>query len=433
MNLVGNIRGNAAESAFHLMKDENEHIEILEMRGFAADTLLDALLEVQAISRSTKCKKYLFSLSLNPPADAKVSRQDFIDAVDRAETTLGLNGQSRTIVLHTKEGRTHAHAVWSRINLETMTAIKLDYPKRKLNGLALELFIQHGWEIPAGFIDGQESDPMNYTYEEYQEAKRGNRQAKHLKQHIKASWNSSDNRRSFEVALERSGLFLAQGDRRGFVCVDYEGNIYSLSRWSGVKPAELEQRLGEPEKSPGVDAVREKIAERMTPKLKEYVTEVTERAIKDLRAFEAQRAEMTLRHRQERETLSTRQEKRWQTESAERTARFSKGFRGLWHRLTGKHAQTAKENDLAAQRCLQRDGQEQQALEGQQRLHRQKLQERLESAKTDYNTQLDKLYVQLSEYAAMGTDPSSNHERLQQVREEKEKATSLAAKFEFEQ
>ncbi len=433
MNLVGNIRGNAAESALHLMKDENEHIEILEMRGFAADTLMDAFLEVQAISRSTKCKKYLYSLSLNPPADADVSRQDFIDAVNRAEMTLGLNGQSRAIVLHTKEGRTHAHAVWSRISLETMKAIKLDYPKRKLNGLALDLFIQHGWEIPAGFIEGQESDPMNYTYEEYQEAKRGKRQPKHLKQHVKASWNCSDNRQSFEAALERSGLFLAQGDRRGFVCVDYEGNIYSLSRWSGVKSNELAQRLGEPQDLPSVEAVQAKAAKRMTPKLEKYVAEVTQAAKEDLRAFESQRAEMTQRHRQERETLKAQQDERWQAEAAERAARFSEGLRGLWHRITGKHALIAKENDFAAQRCLQRDGQEQQALEDRQRLHRQKLQQRLESAKANYGSQLDNLYAQLSEYAAMGSDPSASNESVRKVNEERERAISLCTKFEFEQ
>ena len=327
MILKGNVRANGVELAIHLMKDENEHIEF-ELEGFASDDLMGAFLEVQSISRATRCQKYLYALSLNPPAKANATREDFIEAIRRAEKTLGLEGQSKAIVFHTKEGRTHAHAVWSRIDLNTMKAIKLDYPKRKLNGLALELYQQFGWEIPAGFLPGQEANPMNYSYSEYQEAKRGNREAKHLKAQIKASWNASDSRRSFEAALERSGLFLAQGDRRGFVAIDYEGNIYSLSRWSGVKSKELAERLGEAEELPSVEDVQAKIAERMTPKFQEYAAEVTENAIEELRGFEAQRAEMAERHREERRALKASQDERWQAETAMRAARFSSGLKG---------------------------------------------------------------------------------------------------------
>lgn len=425
MILKGNSRANGAELAIHLMKDENEHIEF-ELEGFASDDLIDAFLEVQAISRATKCRKYLYSLSLNPPAKANAAREDFIEAIQRVEETLGLEGQARAVVFHTKEGRTHAHAVWSRINPETMKAIKLDYPKRKLNGLALELFQQHGWEVPAGFLPGQEADPMNYTYAEYQEAKRGNREAKHFKAQIKASWNASDNRQSFEAALERSGLFLAQGDRRGFVCVDYEGNIYSLSRWSGVKSKELAERLGEPENLQTVEAVKAMIAERMTPRLKEYVAEVSEAAIEDLRSFEAQRREMTERHRIEREALNQQHKSRWDAEGAERAARFSTGLKGLWHRVTGKHVRIAQENELEAQRSMQRDEEELKELKERQRLPRQKLQERLETAKADYNAQLDALHARLAEYAAMGQEPELK-------REDRSHAISHAAKFDHEQ
>jgi len=304
MILKGNIRANGAELAIHLMKDENEHIEIVDLRGFAGDTLLDAFLKVQALSAATRCQKYLYSLSLNPPKGENATSDQFDDAIERSEETLGLGNQPRAIVRHTKEGRTHYHAVWSRIDSEAMKAIKLHYPKRKLNNLALEIFYQHGWEIPAGFLPGQEADPMNYTYLEYQEAKRGARDPKHLKHHIKTSWSNSDNRRSFEAALERGGLFLARGDRRGYVA-----------------------------------EVKAMVAERMTPKLQEYVADVTQAAQEDLQDFETQRTEMTEYHRAEREALQETQQSRWEAESAERANRFSSGLKGAWHRLTGKHAQ----------------------------------------------------------------------------------------------
>ena len=37
---------------------------------------------------------------------------------------------------------------------------------------------------------------------------------------------------------------LARGDRRGFVALDADGKVWSLSRWCGVKPKEMRKRLG---------------------------------------------------------------------------------------------------------------------------------------------------------------------------------------------
>ena len=67
MILVGNQRGGARDLAQHLMKSENERVEVAELRGFVADDLDGAFQETYAISRGTKCKQFLFSLSLNPP------------------------------------------------------------------------------------------------------------------------------------------------------------------------------------------------------------------------------------------------------------------------------------------------------------------------------------------------------------------------------
>ncbi|MEP1421064.1 MAG: hypothetical protein ABJK59_04770 [Erythrobacter sp.] len=120
MILVGNSRGGARNLADHLMKDENDHVSVHELRGFAADDLHGAMNETYAISRGTKCEKFFFSLSLNPPPNERVETPVFDDAIARVEDRLGLTGQPRAIVLHEKDGRRHAHAVWSRIDAETM-------------------------------------------------------------------------------------------------------------------------------------------------------------------------------------------------------------------------------------------------------------------------------------------------------------------------
>ncbi|SCZ85068.1 hypothetical protein [Nitrosomonas mobilis] len=67
MILVGNQRGGVKNLVLHLLKEENEHVEIHEVRGFASRNLMGALNEAYVISRATRCKQFLFSLSLNPP------------------------------------------------------------------------------------------------------------------------------------------------------------------------------------------------------------------------------------------------------------------------------------------------------------------------------------------------------------------------------
>ena len=124
--VIENKGGSGGNLATHLeRRDENEHVKILQLRGFASDDLHGAFKEVEAVSRGTKCKNYLFSVSLNPPEGANVSDEGFLAVADRLEEKLGLQGQPRAVVLHEKEGRRHAHLVMSRIDAATMTGRRI--------------------------------------------------------------------------------------------------------------------------------------------------------------------------------------------------------------------------------------------------------------------------------------------------------------------
>ena len=245
MILEGNERGYGAELARHFLNPrDNDHVTVHRIDGFVADDLFGTFSEAEAISGATQCQKYLFSLSLNPPVGAEVSVDEFETAIEQAEKRLGLSGQPRAIVFHEKNGRRHAHAVWSRIDGKALKAIQLPHYKRKLGGLSHDLFLAHGWEMPEGFRDAKKRDPLNYKRQEGGQAKRNKRAPKAIKAMFRGCWEASDSRSSFEAALKEQGFVLARGERRGFVAVDAKGKIWSLSRRCGVKPKEMRARLG---------------------------------------------------------------------------------------------------------------------------------------------------------------------------------------------
>ena len=193
MILKGNQRAGASNMASHLMNvDDNEHVEVHELRGFMADDLQSAFHEIYAISRGTRCKQFMFSLSLSPPENENVPIEDFENAINQIEKKLGLEDQARAIVFHEKEGRRHAHVVWSRIKVEEMKAINLPHYKLKLRDISRDLYLEHGWKMPQGLTNSKLRDPANFSLAEWQQAKRAGKDAKALKQAFQDCWAISD-------------------------------------------------------------------------------------------------------------------------------------------------------------------------------------------------------------------------------------------------
>lgn len=74
MILKAKERGDTPQLARHLLtRRDYDHIELHDVRGFVSDDLSGAFSEADAVAKGTRCKNYLFSMSLNPPEGAKVS------------------------------------------------------------------------------------------------------------------------------------------------------------------------------------------------------------------------------------------------------------------------------------------------------------------------------------------------------------------------
>ena len=182
MILKGSQRGGSNQLAAHLLKTlDNEHVEVHELRGFSGDDLQAAFQEIYAVSRGTRAKQFLFSLSLNPPGHERVPLEAFEAAIDAVEKKLGLEGQPRAVVFHEKEGHRHVHVFWSRIDTAQMKAINLPHFKLKLRDVSRQLYLEHGWQMPRGLVNSKERDPRNYTRAEWEQAKRAKQDPRALK------------------------------------------------------------------------------------------------------------------------------------------------------------------------------------------------------------------------------------------------------------
>ncbi len=420
MILKASQRGGAVQLANHLLKvDDNEHVEIYEINGFVAEDVHGAFKEIQAMSMGTKCTQFMFSLSLNPPQQESAPVEYFEKAIVDIEDKMKLKGQPRVVVFHEKEGRRHAHVVWSRIDVDEMKAINLPFYKMKLQDISRQLFFQHGWEVPAGLLDKKNRNPLNFTLAEWQQAKRFEEDPKTIKTLFSQGWEISDSKEIFMDALKENGYDLAQGDRRGFVAVDYRGEVFSLSRWMGVKTKELKAKLGNEKVLPSVDEVRQEMALNMTEQLHRFFEQTKADLQREKEPLLVRKQEMVNRHRQERNTLRKKQEVRCHQESMIRSQLLPRGLKGIWYRLTGKHQKIREQNEREVERSEIRDRDEKQNLIEQQLSERQNLQEELQALQQHHNQEILELKQDIAHYMEKGgLTPSLEEKELPAMQEQ---------------
>ncbi|MDJ0922455.1 MAG: hypothetical protein QNI84_15105 [Henriciella sp.] len=352
--------------------------------------MYEAFEETRAIASGTRCEKYLFSLSFSPPEGADTTDEQFFSAIQKAEERLNLVGQPRVIVVHEKGDHrdSHAHVVWSRIDAVEMKAIPMPFNKLRMKEVSRELFVEHGHEIPRGLLNREERNPLNYTFEQYQHAKRIGKDAKAIKSDLLDAWSQSDDAKSFNAALEHKGYRLARGDRRGFVVLDIDGEVYSLPKWLGIKTKAVRDRLGEERVLPRVDETKADIGRAMSAKMDEHRAELRSRN-EDRKAMRsAQRKALVERQRGERKTALDVIAARQIEEAKARQAKFRTGLSALWDWVRGENKRIKAENEVEAAKSLARDQAEREALILKQREQRHWLatrqKEQAQKLRSDY-------------------------------------------------
>lgn len=346
--MVGSQRGGARDLALHLMKPENEHIEVREIRGFMSDNVTGALNEAYAISKATRCRKFLYSLSANPPPDRQLSTDDLVSMIDEAEDRLGLTGQPRVVVIHEKEGRRHAHAVWSRVRCDELKAIHMPFDHRVLTQLTRDIVIERGWKLHPGMMDHKLRDPLSFNLAEYQQAKRIGKDPRLAKRALQEAWAISDSKTALVHAMQERGFKLARGDSGRPVAIDNHMEVYALARATQQKTKVIRERIGDVDDLMSVDQTKALIIREMQGVTQRLETEVEARAGVAQEKFEARRVALVERQKLERAALIKQQHEHWLSASRERQARFSSGLSGVWDRFRGEHKRIREQNEREA-------------------------------------------------------------------------------------
>ncbi len=236
MIAFGSQRGGGADLATHLSNaEDNEYVELADLRGSVAEDLHGAFAEWEAQAHAmTKAEKYLYSLSINPdPAQGRLTPDQYMDYIARAEERLGLAGQPRAVVCHIKQQRDgnlreHYHVVWSRTDVQDLKAIPIAFDRPKLMMVAREFARDHGLSLPDGYQTGRAKADQLSLYDKAQLDQTGLSKEERMEL-ITELWRQSDSAKAFVGALEDNGYILATG-KRPYVLVDIYGHTNALPR-----------------------------------------------------------------------------------------------------------------------------------------------------------------------------------------------------------
>lgn len=186
---------------------------------------------------------YSFSLAWNP--EQNPDKEEMMTASFNTLEKLGLQEHQSVMVYHQETDHPHVHVICNLVNPDTGKRAKLYNDYLVFSEWAEAKELEDGKVyceervINNKVRRGEDLSPHQKSIREEQKTKRTER-----KELVDALYKHSDSGKAFASALKMNGYILAEGDRRGYVVVDDQGDIYSLSRMlKGVKALDLKNRL----------------------------------------------------------------------------------------------------------------------------------------------------------------------------------------------
>jgi len=233
--------------AKHLLNaEDNERVEVKELRGFTSEDVKGAFQELDIIAAGTRVQNPFYHASINPRADEHLTPEQWNIAVDTLERNLGLDGHARFQIEHVKEGREHRHIIWNRLDENlNLTSDSFTYQAHDKTRRELEQLFDHE-PTPDTPQPSQRRSREFAEWENFRGSQTGIT-PQEVKEEITALYHASDSGIAFQSALEHSGYTLCRGDKRDTLCViDSAGDSHALvRRIDGIKTAQLRQFMAD--------------------------------------------------------------------------------------------------------------------------------------------------------------------------------------------
>lgn len=122
MIIKSHVRGGYRSAAEYLKEiGENEKVRLVEISDPDADNLDDAFKNMWTVGSTTRARKPLHHVSINPYKDERLTDGQVRRICARLEQKYGyrFGEHQRVIVEHVKNGRQHFHVMWNRVSLRT--------------------------------------------------------------------------------------------------------------------------------------------------------------------------------------------------------------------------------------------------------------------------------------------------------------------------
>jgi hypothetical protein len=269
MIITGKSRNNAAQAADYLSKQgQNERTELIGTRGTLSEDIAGACAEMEAIAAGSKCKNFLYHLTINPPEGKTFTPEQWEMATALAEKKLGLENAQRVIVEHEKKGRVHRHFLYNRVDQESIKAVRMgwNYAKHEETGAEIEKLFDLE-KTPRAFIkdDGSPRANIAPTEKEIEEGKRKGVSVPKWRKECRAIV-AGTNGTGAEIieALESHGHMVARGDKVSFLLLDPSGTPHRMGGSLGIRKKEFDEIFKDidPANLPSVEESQKRQQER---------------------------------------------------------------------------------------------------------------------------------------------------------------------------
>ena len=250
MIINGGAAGNVGWWGDHLTSEKNDRAELKETKGLLSEDVHSALREMQAVASGSRSQgNFMYQANINPEKDEYLTEAQWKDAFGTLEKNLGLEGHQRIVVEHEKEGRVHRHAIWNRVDVDTLRVADIGGNWYTHEHTARELEGRFGLHPTPSLHGAQRPDGRPDRAPDLAEIRAQERSGidrTELKAELTELWRTTDSGKAFAAAIEERGYILARGDRRDFCIVDQAGDAHSLARRiEGVKAANVRERMAD--------------------------------------------------------------------------------------------------------------------------------------------------------------------------------------------